>query len=574
MPANRNALIRYKTIDKCLQNRYRKWTLEDLVDACSDALYEYEGIDKGISRRSVQMDLQMMRSEKLGYSAPIVVVDKKFYTYEDPDYSITNIPLTDQDLGKLSETIEILKQFKGFSHFQELDGMVQKLEDHVYSAKTKKRTVIHIEQNENLKGLEYLDELYQAIIQQRSLELTYQSFKARSANSFNFHPYHLREYRNRWFLIGVKKKGAPVLNLALDRIISIKEAKIPYYRDEDFDAEAYFENVIGVSVSSTLEPIHIELFVSNVHAPYVETKPIHKSQKTIEKNNHGITISLDVQYNFELEKEILSFGDGIKVISPPSLRKNIRTRLGNAIDLYQTELNPSALKGLCNKLEHRGFEILNFVYTKRELKHISKIIGNHFQDSDEKLFGKRAFLKEIPDLKDLLLNSNLKEIIKAIDPKAFLSKAIYFDKPAEKNWYVTWHQDISINVNQKKETKGYTGWTNKEGVISVRPPEEVCKSIFTIRIHLDDTDESNGALKIIPGSQNKILSTEEIALITQNSIPVSCNIPAGGIQLMKPLLLHASSKSKNQKKRRAIHLEFTSMELPKGLDWAEREEIT
>ena len=191
MPANRNALIRYKTIDKCLQNRYRKWTLEDLVDACSDALYEYEGIDKGISKRSVQMDLQMMRSEKLGYSAPIVVVDKKFYTYEDPDYSITNIPLTDQDLGKLSETIEILKQFKGFSHFQELDGMVQKLEDHVYSAKTKKRTVIHIEQNENLKGLEYLDELYQSIIQQKCLELTYQSFKARSANSFIFHPYFI-----------------------------------------------------------------------------------------------------------------------------------------------------------------------------------------------------------------------------------------------------------------------------------------------------------------------------------------------------------------------------------------------
>jgi hypothetical protein len=98
-------------------------------------LYEYEGIDKGISKRTVQMDIQMMRSEKLGYNAPIIVVDKKFYTYEDSDYSITNIPLTEQDLSKLSETVEILRQFKGFSHFQELDGMVQKLEDHVYSEK-------------------------------------------------------------------------------------------------------------------------------------------------------------------------------------------------------------------------------------------------------------------------------------------------------------------------------------------------------------------------------------------------------------------------------------------------------
>ena len=98
MPANRNALIRYKTIDNCLRNKYRRWTLEDLIDACSDALYEYEGITKGISRRTIQMDIQMMRSEKLGYNAPIVVYDNKYYKYEDEEYSITNTPLSEQDL--------------------------------------------------------------------------------------------------------------------------------------------------------------------------------------------------------------------------------------------------------------------------------------------------------------------------------------------------------------------------------------------------------------------------------------------------------------------------------------------
>ncbi|MEL6626561.1 MAG: hypothetical protein AAFQ92_13605, partial [Bacteroidota bacterium] len=133
MPTNRNALIRYKTIDKCLQNRYRKWTLEDLIEACSEALYEYEGIDKGVSRRTVQADIQMMRSDKLGYNAPIIVLDKKYYTYEDPHFSITNIPLSEQDLSKLHETIEFMRQFRGFSHFKELDGMVQKLEDHIYA---------------------------------------------------------------------------------------------------------------------------------------------------------------------------------------------------------------------------------------------------------------------------------------------------------------------------------------------------------------------------------------------------------------------------------------------------------
>ena len=117
MPINRNALIRYRAIDRCLQNRYRKWTLEDLIAACSEALYEYEGIAKGISRRSVQLDLQLMRSDKLGYNAPIVVSDKKYYSYEDPTYTITQIPLTEQDLNTLEEVVKILEQFKGFSHF-------------------------------------------------------------------------------------------------------------------------------------------------------------------------------------------------------------------------------------------------------------------------------------------------------------------------------------------------------------------------------------------------------------------------------------------------------------------------
>ena len=154
MPVNRNALIRYRTLDNCLRNRFRKWTLADLIDACSDTLYEYEGIDKGVSKRTVQADIQMMRSDKLGYNAPIIVVDRKYYTYEDPEYSITNIPLTDQDLNRLTEVVEILKQFKGFSHFQELSGMVQKLEDKVYTSKNKQERIIDFEKNEGLRGLD------------------------------------------------------------------------------------------------------------------------------------------------------------------------------------------------------------------------------------------------------------------------------------------------------------------------------------------------------------------------------------------------------------------------------------
>ena len=155
-----------------------------------------------------------------------------------------------------------------------------------------------------------------------------------------------------------------------------------------------------------------------------------------------------------------------------------------------------------------------------------------------------------------------------------MSKAIYFDKPPQANWHVNWHQDVPINVDKKIKLKGYTSWTKKQDIHSVCPPEEILKNIFTIRVHLDDADNKNGALKVIPGSHNKRLSDTEIQTITNNSVPFICEIPAGGIQLMKPLLLHASSKSINQKRRRVLHLEFTSTELPKGIDWLEREMIT
>jgi len=110
MPANKNALIRYKTIDRCLRNRYKRWTLDDLVDACSDALYDMEGIAKGISKRTIQSDIQMMRSDKLGFYAPIEVYDNKFYRYADPEYSISDSPITTDDYKALLQAITLIQQ--------------------------------------------------------------------------------------------------------------------------------------------------------------------------------------------------------------------------------------------------------------------------------------------------------------------------------------------------------------------------------------------------------------------------------------------------------------------------------
>lgn len=573
MAVNKNALIRYKTIDKCLQNRYREWTLNDLIDACSDALYEYEGKDTYVSKRTVQLDIQMMRSDKLGYNAPIVVYNRKYYTYEDENYSITNIPLSDHDLSKLSESVAFLKQFQGFSHFRELDGMVHKLEAHVYAQKTHQKSVIDFEKNENLKGLAYLDQLYQAIINKQCLKITYKSFKAREENTFNFHPYLLKEFRNRWFLIGCKKPNQPVMNIALDRIIAVEKTRIDFKVKSDFDASTYYNNAIGVSVSPNMEAEKIILFVTHKHAPYVLTKPFHSSQKEIERDAFGVTISLDVQHNFELEKEILGLGDGCKVLSPPRLRRNIKDRLQYGLDHYNTEVTESNLKRSVKKLQSNGFSILNNIYGQREIRKIKKVIDQHIHRLEEKPFAIRCLLQQIPALKELLINKNLKHIISTIDKNAFLTKAIYFDKPPQKNWYVTWHQDVPINVAEKIMSEGYSSWTKKEGVVGVCPPLEVLDNIFTIRIHLDDTDERNGALKVLAGSHKKRLTNDEIRVITENSVPYVVEVASGGVQLMKPLLLHASSKVTNQKRRRVLHLEFSSKELPNGLTWLEKEII-
>lgn len=587
MAVNKNALIRYKTIDKCLQNYYRLWTLEDLIYECSEALYEYEGIEKGVSRRTVQADIQIMRSDKLGYNAPIIVVDRKYYQYEEQEYSITNIPITDQDLGKLSEVVQFLKQFQGFSHFKELDGMVQKLEDHVYSQQTNQQPVIDFEKNENLKGIEFLDELYQSIIKKETIKITYQSFKARSASTFDFHAFLLKEFRNRWFLIGSKHKTEVILNLALDRIVSIEKSSKAYRLNPQFDADEYFKHAIGVSVSPMVGPEEVILYITHKHAPYALTKPFHPSQKQIGGDYYGVTISLNVHLNFELEKEILGLGDGVRVVAPERLRKSIQHRLQGGLDLYRTELNKDGVKNKVMQLQHKGSAILNNIYTKREVGKMNGGLNEFFKTQGKKqkqAFALRRLLIQVPKLKKYIFNKNLLTIIKAIDKDAFLTKAIYFNKSEESNWAVTNHQDIAINVLKDTSTKkgdkvwkvktdAYYGWSEKEEVVSVCPPEEIGKNRFAIRIHLDDTNDKNGALKVIVGSHNKLLSDSEITTITENSIPQVCDVLSGGVQLMKPFVLHSSGKSKTDKKRRVIHLEFASLSLQKGLLWQEYAEI-
>lgn len=345
MSQNKNALIRYKTIDKCLQNKYRQWTLDDLIECCSEALFEYEGRQNPISKRTIQMDIQLMRSEKLGYNAPIVVYDKKYYKYEDDEFSITDIPLTETDMNVLTETVSMLKQFKDFSLFNDVSDILQRLEDKIYAEKSHTKPVIYLDKNEKLKGLHYLDEVYQAIIKKVALVITYKSFKSREETKFNFHPFILKEFNNRWFIIGKKKGSQPITNLALDRIIAIDYDFNLTYLEENFDAESYYNNIIGVTMNSGLKPRRIELWIDAENAPYVLTKPLHTSQRLIKENENGsIIIHLFLIPNYEMERLLLGFGKGLEVLRPESLRNRMKSILEGAILRYKsdntTENNP------------------------------------------------------------------------------------------------------------------------------------------------------------------------------------------------------------------------------------------
>ena len=337
MPVNKNALIRYKTIDNCLRNRYRKWTLEDLVDACSDALYEMEGIRKGVSTRTIQGDIQMMRSDKLGYNAPIEVYEHKYYRYADTDYSITNMPISQNDYEAIQEAIDLLREMESFSQFNEICDLVSRLQDKLSITKHNRKPIIHFDSVPNLKGIQLLNPLYKYIQHQQTLEIYHQSYTAMSPTRFILFPHLLKEFRNRWFLFGSRASDLVLYNLPLDRIVSVKPIDIPYQDNPLFDSEHFFDDVIGVSKNIKNKPRKITFVSSEEQSKYILTKPIHPSQKLIKRDEDGThTFTIEVVVNFELYSVLMSYGPEIKVISPSYVAQYMADKMREAHMLYNT----------------------------------------------------------------------------------------------------------------------------------------------------------------------------------------------------------------------------------------------
>jgi predicted DNA-binding transcriptional regulator YafY len=237
----------------------------------------------------------------------------------------------------MGETVEMLRQFEGFSAFSGMEDVLGRLEDHVTAMRHRRKPVILLERNENLKGLKFIDPLYKAILAKKPVKIIYKSFKARDMQKFIFSPFFLKEFRNRWFVYGWKKGAGMLFNLALDRIHEMGYAPGEEYQENKMiDPDTFFDNLIGVTKNINDKAHRVRFWAAPGQVPYIETKPLHKSQFVVQRNEDGSAIfQMEVVLNYELEKDLLGFGEGVKVLSPRILVHNMSKRLRQAAENYR-----------------------------------------------------------------------------------------------------------------------------------------------------------------------------------------------------------------------------------------------
>lgn len=324
MPVNRNALLRYQVIDKCLCNKGRKWTWKSIMEEINKEL-EKEDIDP-IGKTTFFKDIRDIEKVYNTLIETFPGENKKiaYYRYEDPEFSIRKQPILEHEAAQFKATIQMLSRFKGLPQFEWVNEMIPMLETKLGLGPSEEKNIISFDSNEDYKGLEYITPIFNAIMYKRTLNVIYQDFKSPVQYELEFHPYHLKQYNSRWFVFGKDpgKQNLNISNLALDRIKQIDEIETPYI-DNVINWEDYFSDIIGVSKQNVpIEEIKI-LIKDEEQAAYIETKPLHQSQKRIKKTDLGYETSIMVIPNYELKKLLLSFGERIEILKPNKLRTSI-----------------------------------------------------------------------------------------------------------------------------------------------------------------------------------------------------------------------------------------------------------
>lgn len=329
MPANKNALLRYKVLDRCLSDRYRHYHMKELLDECNKALQREELLP--VSRRQVYDDLAFMKSER-GWNAPIVSIQdgkSKYIAYSE-DFSIQETPLTEMELDQLQTLITSLSRLEGLSGEHWIEELLTNLR-YRFDIKGGNNKVIEFEQNTDLKGLRFLQELINMTIKQIPVNVTYHAF-GKDSEVWTIHPYYIKQYNNRWYLLGYNEKYNNLSIVPLDRIDGLQVTDKKFIRNTTVDFASYFRNVIGVSIEKGAEPEKVMLKFSSRRFPYVLSKPIHHSQFIENKGQH--IISLNVIPNKELISQILWFGEDVEVLSPEWLKEEIKKKISMMYKKY------------------------------------------------------------------------------------------------------------------------------------------------------------------------------------------------------------------------------------------------
>lgn len=335
MATNKHAIIRYQTLDKCFRNPGRKYFIEELVEACNNALYEYNTDTKGVEKRTIFEDIKFMESTQ-GWSIDLVRHKegrKVYYRYADTSFSINNNLLNETEESQLKEALLTLSRFKGMPQFEWIDEMVIRLESS-FSLKKGSGKIIEFEQNQYLRGLEFFSDLFNAIFYCKMLTIQYKGFKQNKASLLNFYPYYLKQFNNRWFVFGRTDSRANITIMAIDRIQKIDITKAVFIENNLVNFDEYFEDMIGVSESPDKVPEKIVLQINNELWPYIETKPFHGSQRIIKTAKEFTIISLLVHINYELKSLLFSMGENLKIIEPITLANEIKLKAKKLIKNY------------------------------------------------------------------------------------------------------------------------------------------------------------------------------------------------------------------------------------------------
>lgn len=335
MATNKHATIRYHALDLCFSNPGRKYFIEDLIEACNNAIYDYTGTTEGIKRRQIFDDIKFMESEQ-GWSIPLDRIrdgKRVYYRYYDRKFSIKNQIINESEANQLKETLSILNKFKGMPQFEWMEELLIRLES-TFKLKPNVNPIVSFDQNPFLKGLNFFTELFNAIHYKKALDVSYQSFKQEKPIKMSLHPYYLKQYNNRWFLFALNESTNSISNLAFDRIIEIKENNKTYIENKTIDFEEFFDDIVGVTVLENQEPVKVLLQISKELFPYITSKPIHGSQKIKERGSEYTVIELYLQLNYEFISLIFSYGEDITVIEPKELKIIIKTKAEKVLKKY------------------------------------------------------------------------------------------------------------------------------------------------------------------------------------------------------------------------------------------------